>query len=427
LQRRLHRIDALAISLGGVIGVGVFLSTGKVLRGTGGFIGATAVWLVIGIVCLTGAMLYADLSCRIPEAGGPYAYVRVAFGRPAAFVYGWMNAGVAIPVRQATTFAAIGLVLSRWLPASPQLLAVLVLLTLAGLNLLGVRAGAIAQRVFTTGKLGTLAFVIVLAIVLGTTSAAEENFTISSLSFATAVSAAWYTYLGWQDVVLLAEELHEPRRDLPVVLVTTVAFTMLLYVGIHIAVYLGLAGGAEAYGDTPAIIIASRVLGTFGAALLSVLMLSSMLGGAAEGLMVRPRIAMALARDGLGPAVIAAVNRAGTPYGALLFHVTITLALVATNSFAKMLPLLGFSQGLLGVFETASYFVVRRKRPELPTSRFHPWGPLVFIIANAALCVIAGRDDLRKTGLALGLLVLISLLYAIVPPRAVPPALPDAS
>jgi amino acid transporter len=295
------------------------------------------------------------------------------------------------------------------------------------LNLLGVRAGAIAQRVFTTGKLGTLALVIVLAIVLGATSAAEENLTIASLSFATAVSAAWYTYLGWQDVVLLAEELHEPRRDLPVVLITTVAFTMLLYIGIHIAVYLGLAGGAEAYGDTPAIIIASRALGTFGAALLSVLMLSSMLGGAAEGLMVRPRIAMALARDGLGPAVIAAVNRAGTPYGALLFHVTITLALVATNSFTKMLPLLGFSQGLLGVFETASYFVVRRKRPELPTSRFHPWGPLVFIIANAALCVIAGRDDLRKTGLALGLLVLISLLYTIVPPRAAPPALPDAS
>jgi len=101
LQRRLHRIDALAIALGTVIGIGVFRNTGVVLSGAGGFTGATALWLVSGVLVLGGAVLYADLSGRVPEAGGPYAYVRVAFGGPAAFGYGWMNAGVAIPARQA--------------------------------------------------------------------------------------------------------------------------------------------------------------------------------------------------------------------------------------------------------------------------------------------------------------------------------------
>lgn len=430
LQRRLRRIDAFAVSLGGVIGVGVFFSTGPVLRGAGSFAGATAVWLVVGIVCLTGAILYADLSARVPEAGGPYAYIRVAFGRPAGFVYGWMNAGVAMPVRQATSYAAIGAVLAHWLPGSPQLLATLALLLLAGLNLLGVRAGAIAQRVFTTGKLGTLALVSVLAIVLGVTGSAEPTTTISPLPFAAAVSAAWYTYLGWQDVVLLAEELHEPRRNIPVVLVGTVAFTMLLYVAIHLVVYLGLGGGDAAYGATPAITIASRALGTFGAGLLSVLTLSSMLGGAAEALMVRPRIAMALARDGMGPSVIAAVNRAGTPYGALIFYTAITLTLVAINSFLNLLPMLGFSQGLLGVFETASYFAVRRRLPELPTSRVHPWAPLVFVLANATLCVLGGLADPRKAGIGLGLLVVFSLVATmarsrmVVTPLSMPRPLP---
>ena len=99
LKRRLRRVDALAIALSTVIGIGIFRNTGVVLRGTDGFIGATLLWIIGGVLVLGGAVLYADLSGRVPEAGGPYAYVRVAFGGRAAFAYGWMNAGVAIPAR----------------------------------------------------------------------------------------------------------------------------------------------------------------------------------------------------------------------------------------------------------------------------------------------------------------------------------------
>ncbi len=414
LQRRLGRIDALAIALGSVIGVGVFFNTGKVLSGTGGLVGATALWLIVGAVCLAGAVLYADLSARVPEAGGPYAYVRVAFGRPVGFVYGWMDAGISMPVRQASLVAIAGKLLSMWLPGGERLLAVGVLVVLAGINLLGVRAGAITQRVFTAGKLATIALVIGLAIVLAAIGAPTTTATISTVSLGLAVSACWYTYLGWQDVVLLAEELHEPRRDLPVVLIGTVAFTMVIYLVIHIAVYVGLGGGAEAYGELPARAIAGHVLGSFGLALLTVLTLASTLGGAAESMMVRPRIAMALARDGLAPAPIAAVNRAGTPHGALVFHSVLTLALVASGTYDELLPLLAFSQGLLGVFESASYFAVRRLRPALPTSRFHPWAPLAFIVTNVALCVLTGRDAPRSIAFAFGVLAVISAAYAVV-------------
>lgn len=413
LQRRLHRIDALAIALGGVIGVGVFRNTGLVLRGTGGLAGATLLWLVVGVVCLAGAILYADLSARVPEAGGPYAYVRVAFGRPVAFVYGWMNASVAMPVRQAGTVAFAGELLSSWLPGGARPLAVAVLVVLAAINLLGVRAGAVTQRVLTTGKLATIALVIGLAMVLAWTGAPATSATTSSVSLGLAVGACWYTYLGWQDVVLLAEELRQPRRDLPAVLLGTVALTMVLYLAVHVAVYVALGGSAEAYGELPARALAGHVLGGFGLTLLTILTLASTLGGSAESMMVRPRVAMALARDGMAPAPIAAVNHAGTPHGAILFHAALALALVATGSYTDLLPLLTFAQGFLGVFETASYFVVRRKRPELPTARFHPWAPLAFILANIALCWLAGTADLQKTVLALGMLALISAVYAI--------------
>jgi APA family basic amino acid/polyamine antiporter len=413
LQRRLNRTDALAIALGGVIGVGVFRNTGHVLSGTGGLVGATAMWIVVGVVCLAGAVLYADLSARVPEAGGPYAYVRVAFGRPVGFVYGWLNAGLSMPVRQASVVAFAGELLSAWLPGGARVLAISVLILLAGLNLLGVKAGAITQRVFTTGKLATLLLVVILAILLMRQGVPASTASVVPVSFAVALAACWYTYLGWQDVVLLAEELHQPRRDLPVVLIGTVAFTMVAYLVVHLAVYFGLGGGPEAYGALPARAIAGYVLGALGGSLLTVLTLASTLGGAAESMLVRPRVAMALARDGLAPAPIAAVNQAGTPHGALLFHTVLTLALVASGTYDELLPLLGFSQGFLGIFETASYFVVRRKKPELPTSRFHPWAPLLFIAVNIALCVFTGLDSPRSIGFSLAVLVGLVVVYTL--------------
>jgi len=414
LQRQLNRIDALAVSLGSVIGVGVFYNTGLVLSGTGGLVGATALWLIVGVVCLAGAILYADLSTRVPEAGGPYAYVRVAFGRPTAFVYGWMNAAVSMPVRQASTVAIAGQVLASWLHLNSRVIAIAVLALLAGLNLLGVKTGALTQRIFTTGKLATIALVIGLAIVLiatGTTT--TSTATVAPVSLMIAVGACWYTYLGWQDVVLLAEELREPRRDLPTVLLGTVGFTIVVYLAVHLAVYFGLGGGAEAYATFPAGDIAGRVLGGFGLSLLTVLALASTLGGSAESMMVRPRVAMALARDGMAPAAIAAINPAGTPYGAILFHSALSLVLVASNSYTELLPLMTFAQGFLGIFETASYFVVRRRRPELPTARFHPWAPLAFIVANIGLCGFAVMEDLRSTLIALGVIAAVSAIAAV--------------
>lgn len=433
LQRRLVRLDALAIALGSVIGVGVFRNTGLSLLGTGGIVGATLLWIGVGLVCATGAILYADLSSRVPEAGGPYAYVRVAFGRPAAFIYGWMNGGIAMPVRQASVVAVIGELLAGWLPFGQRPIAITVLLVLLGIHLLGIRVGAIAQRIFTSGKLATLTLVIGLSLVLlatGKNSPATDAAMPAALPFATAVAAVWYTYLGWQDVVLLAEELREPRRDLPFVLIGTVLLVLVLYTAVQLVVYLALDGGVAAYGQMPAISVGTAVLGAVGTSVFTALTLSSMTGGAAESMMVRPRIAMALGRDGLGPRQLAAIDKHGTPYGAMIFHSIVALILVSTGSFTELLPLLAFAQGFLGIFETASYFKVIKVRPELPRSRFHPWAPLIFIAANIALAYLSFRNSPERAGLALAVIAVLGVIGLLVlrgkAPPAEPPTVPAA-
>lgn len=420
LKRRLNRTDALAITLGAVIGVGVFRNTGLVLRGTGGFVGATILWFVIPLLCLCGASLYADLSGRVPEAGGQYAYVRTAFGGRSAFIYGWMYAGVALPARQASTVAVAGEVLSRWVPVSPRALAIALLLVLAVLHLGGVRAGAIAQRIFTTGKLATIVIVVGLSISLGW-HGASGDVSFEPVSFAAAVGAVWYTYLGWQDVVVLAEEVREPRRDLPFVLFGTVLLTMVLYMAIHVAVYLGLGGGPEAYGTLPALDVAKHAAGDTGETLLRALMLSSMIGVSAIGVLLRPRISMALARDGLGPSSLTRVSSVGTPYVALGLHTTIALVLVSTGSYVKLLELISFAMGVMGLFEIASYFVVRRKLPALPTSRIHPWGPLVFLLMAGALVVLGAKDHPMAVVTSFGIVGAIGIVYLLTRPKLIAP------
>jgi APA family basic amino acid/polyamine antiporter len=423
LKRRLNRTDALAITLGAVIGVGVFRNTGLVMRGAGGFVGATVLWLVIPLLCLCGASLYADLSGRVPEAGGQYAYVRTAFGGRPAFLYGWMYAGVALPARQAATVAVAGEVMARWIPVSPRALAIALLLVLAVVHLGGVRAGAIAQRIFTAGKLATIAIVVGLSISLGWRGASVD-VAFEPATFAAAVGAVWYTYLGWQDVVVLAEEVHNPRRDLPFVLFGTVLLTTVLYVAIHFSVYLGLAGSAEAYGTLPALDLAKHALGDRGETLLRALMLSSMIGVSAIGVFLRPRISMALARDGLGPKPLTRVSSFGTPYVALGFHTLIALVLVSTGSYVKLLELISFATGVMGLFEIASYFVVRHKRPELPTSRLHPWGPLVFLLMAGTLVVLGAKANPMGVVTSFAIVAGIGILYALTRPKLLAPQLP---
>lgn len=418
LKRRLNRTDALAIALGGVIGVGVFRTTGTVLVGAGGVWAASALWIVAGVVCMAGALLYGDLASRVPDAGGPYAYVREGFGRVPAFAYGWLNAGISIPARQASVMAVIGEVLAGFFPQiHARWFAIGILVALTILNLAGVHAGAVAQRIFTAGKIGTILLVIALAgwaIAKPPTALfADGSPAVGAATFAAAVAGVWYSYLGWQDLVLLAEEVHEPRRDLPWVLVVTVGLTIVLYSLLHLAVAFGL-GDSTAATVMPVKILAARTLGLSGVTLLSLLMLSSMVGGAAEGVMVRPRMAMALARDGLGPRFLTRVSENGTPWASLLSCSALVLALLLTGTFAELLPLMTFTQGILGLVECASYFVVRRKRPEIPTMRFHPWGPLLFVAANLALFVIEGLHDPWRAGISVGVLGVATLVYIVI-------------
>lgn len=387
-----------------MIGVGVFRATGLVLRGAGSLLGATLLWLIVIAVCIAGARVFADLAAQIPEAGGPYAYVRVGFGRRVAALYGGINAAVSVPVRQAAALSVAGELAARMLGVSSRAAALAIVVGLVALTLLGVRAAAIGQRIFTAGKLA----ILVAIVVIGVASDGEGPTTsavLAPVSIATALGAVWYCCLGWQDAVLLSEELEQPRRDLPAVMIGTVAIAGALYLAVQIAVVVGLAGSVAAGGDLPALALTEARLGPHAGGLVSAVLLAAIVGGAAETMFVRPRLAMAMARDGLAPAALARVSEVGTPWVAMLVHAAIVVVLIGTGSFAELLPLLVFVQGVLGTFECASWFAIRRRAP----GPLGPTAPRVFLAGNLVICGLALAGDPLRAGIAAAVLVALAV------------------
>ena len=373
-------------------------------------------WLVLGALSLVGAYVYADLATRVPEAGGPYAYVRVAFGRFAGFVDGWFAVIVGNPARQATGIALIGELLARMSGiAAPRALAVGTVVILAALNWVGVKAGARSQKIFTGVKLAALGGVVVLAFLPQAAPSPPPDATaaLPALPFLFALTGAWYAYLGWEDVALLAEELRSPKKDLLPVFVGSVSIVVAVYLLVNGAILYAADGGPLAGAELPALDIAHRVLGRRADQAMSGFMLVSMVGAAAEGIMVRPRFAFALARDGFAPKILTRVNAGGTPTGALALHSALVAALLLSGSFPWILSLFVFAQAVQSFFESASYFIIRRRIPAAQLTPLHPVLPALFVAANATLAVWVAWQEPRSILYALLALAVAMLAYRL--------------
>ena len=385
--------DGIGIGVGSVIGVGIFRTTGQVLRASGGRWGAVLVWLAFGLLSLVGATVFGRVALRIPEAGGPYAYVREAFGPRAAFVDGWFGATFAVPPRQAAQMLIVGEIFALEVGGSPRAWAFGWLITLFAFHLGGVRMGASLQRLVSTGKIALLLGGVLVALSnVGThapSASAAPAVALGPLPLGVGLAGAFYTYLGWQDVTQLAEELREPERSLRRVLWATVVIVTIAYVAW--AASSAFAGGDEpiARSDLP---LRDLALARFGPAALSVvswMMAACILGASAENMLVRPRLWFALARDGLAPRALGRVSPRGVPWTALTAQCALVAAFITlAGSFTTLLVVLSIAQALTSTLEALSVVALeRRGRTGLPV------GAIAFAAANVGLaCVLAAQN-----------------------------------
>jgi APA family basic amino acid/polyamine antiporter len=388
--------------VGGIIGSGIFLNPAIVAARVGTTSLTLLVWVLGGAVALIGAFVYAELGAWRPVAGGGYVYLRDAYGRLPAFLYAWtlllvIATGAIAAV--AVTFANYLVTLLGFGPGARVPTAVAAIVLLSAVNYYGVKPGALTQNVFTLLKLAALAFLIVAG--LGgsnsTVVAQEPPFTGNlTLALGAALVPVLFAFGGWQQTNFIAEELVDPKRNLPRALVAGVMIVVVVYLLANLAYLKTLGVAGLAHSSAPAAEAMEARLGPRGSTLIAAGIAASTFGFLNLVILVSPRVYRTMASDGLFfPSLARLHPRYRTPAGAILFQGAWAILLTLTGHYGDLLDYVVFGDWIFFGSTAATIFVFRaraRRGQESGEVRFRmpgfPIAPLVFILA--AVYVVVG-------------------------------------
>jgi len=435
LKRSLRLTDGLAMLVGMTVGAGIFRTPGIVAARLGSPGLTFVVWVLGAALAFLGALCFAELTTRQPNAAGKYAFVREAFGARAGFVVGWVEAlgtnGVAI--------AAIGVAggeflvrLAGWPPTLIAPLGAGLVALFTGINLVGVASGRWVQNVVTAAKLLALGGVVVIAFARGTGAGWHGALPTAPVGWGVWIAVALaaqpviWTYYGYPDLAKIAGEVVDPSRTLPRVLLGGLAATAVLYLALNAAFLQVLPLERIAASNLVAADVMESIVGARAAALVAGLALLVVLASLNGNVFVTPRVLFGLARDGLAPGAFARVNAGGTPWVAMLAIGAFAIALAATGTFELLLGLAIIQVLLIDSWAVVGLFRLRSRDGPAPFNvPGFPWVPRLFIAVYSTLLVGTARAQPTLVAVALAMLIVAYGLSwtAIGARRPLPPYL----
>jgi len=428
LPRTLGLRDLIWLTIGSVIGSGIFLVPGAVLRQVDGLIiPAMLVWLVGGLLSLLGALTYGELGAMKPDAGGLYVFIRDCFGRFPAFLFGWTLFFVISSGAVATLAVAFSAYLGELVPLTPvmgKLIAVLMITTVTAVNVRGTRASADLQNWTTLTKV--IGILLMSGVLLwlgrgfhGPGSALWPTQYKASLAsgFGLAMIGVLWAYEGWQFVTYSAGETINAQRNLPLGLATGAAALIGIYLIANVGYLAALGGEGVAGSDRLAATALSAVVSPAAAKLIAIIILISIFSAANGVMLTSPRVYYAMARDRLFFQRLAEVHpRFKTPAFAVIAGAVWSVILAVTGTFEQLLTYVVFVGWIFYALAAASIFVYRRRAPEaIRPYRVpgYPWTPLLFIIAAAALALNTIATQPVRAGVGLGIVLIGAPAYLI--------------
>jgi APA family basic amino acid/polyamine antiporter len=430
LPRVLGLFDAVLLVVGGIIGSGVFFKAKVLAEGDlhsfGPIIGA---WIAIGVHTLCGTLALAELAAMLPHAGGPYVYLREAYGKMVGFLWGWSEFWIIRTASLGALSCATVISLNEVLPAGAKLerggqqaVAIALILGLMFLNVVGTRWGASFQNATVIIKLLFLAAIIVLPVLVGRTNPANlgplwpESLTGGFWrALGVGMIAVLWPYNGWVNITPAAEEVRDPQRNLPLALGIGVAIVIVVYVLANVSYHLVLPMEKIAGSSSGVAADTFRaVFGETGARIAGLGVMCSTLGGTGSTMLTGPRIYFAMSRDGMLPASLGKVHpRFRTPANAILLQAAWAVVLIAAafawksgpgdrliDAFDVLTDFVIFGALLFYALVVAAVLVLRRKRPDLPRP-YRTWGypatPLVYLAGSSAVMISMLYDKLVQT------------------------------
>ena len=430
--------------VGTIIGSGIFLVPQEMMRATGSSSLVYLAWIAGGLLSLFGAMTYAELSTLLPYAGGEYVYIRGAYGDLLAFLYMWTWFAVAKPASIASSTTGLARTLAifpamHWLDTpvfhSPiawsQIFAIGVTWLITGLNYLGIRKAGNFQLIFTWLK-GVLILVIA-GFCFSSAFGHWNNFATvfpgahgGFGGFMIALIAALWAYDGWNDLTMVAGEVRNPQRSLPIALLAGLGIVGVLYMATNAAIQYILPAAQIAASPRPAVAALQVITGPWGAALVSVAMAVSIVVSLNGTVMSGARVPYAAARDGLFFRRMADVHpRFASPSTSLIVQASLTtLLLLAVGRFQQLFELAIFAEWLFYMITATTIFCYRRREGDKPV--YHVWGypvvPVLFVGAAAILLVYSYAENLNSSLIGTVLILIGIPLYLLFRPRRKPVA-----
>ncbi|MFN8572135.1 MAG: amino acid permease [Gemmatimonadaceae bacterium] len=432
LQRRFGASAAIAMIVAEVMGAGIFLTPAGMARTLGHPGWVVSVWAVMGLLSAAGALCYAELGSRFPEAGGGYVFLREAFGERTAFVHGWM----ALLVMDPGLTAALGVGLAQYMlvlfgiPSSfVPFVAIGSIIVLALVPILGLESSARVLRWTAIAKLGTIVALIAMAVLRSGSSESSSAIGVPAPTFAVlggALMGAFFAFGGWWDLGKMSEEIVEPRRTLPIALVGGIAVVTTAYAGLSVVFLRAIQGHGLASDEAFVVALGDALFGQSAARWLAAAVVVAVAGSLAAVLLGAPRVYLAMARSGVFPASLVRFDaKRQSTVRATMVQVALACVLVSIGTFDQILGyFIPAAIFFLGLSAAAILFL---PRPSAESGVFRaPWHPLPIVVFLLLVIVMltlfaVGRPLQTFIGAAVVALGIPVSWVVVRRPRGAPP------
>ncbi|MGE8343539.1 MAG: APC family permease [Flavobacterium sp.] len=429
-KRELGLLDGTMLVVGSMIGSGIFIVSADIARQVGSAGWLTLIWLLSGFITVVAAVSYGELSAMFPKAGGQYVYLKEAYNKLIAFLYGWSF----FAVIQTGTIAAVGVAFSKFAaylyePLSDenilyelgafklnaaQLVSILTIIILTFINSRGVKNGKILQTVLTIIKILSLLGLVIFGLTLAAKASVwDANWAdgwstrtfdkergswlpISGTALISGISAAMVGSLfssdAWNGVTFIAGEIKNPKRNVGLSLFLGTFIVTSLYVVTNL-MYLAVIPFDEiatAKFDRVAVVASDYIFGNIGALIIAIMIMISTFACNNGLIMAGARVYYTMAKDGLFFKKAAVLNSSSVPAWALWAQCVWASALCLTGKYGDLLDFVIIIVLIFYILTIYGIFILRKKMPDVerPYKAFgYPFLPMVYIIVASAICV----------------------------------------
>jgi len=464
LKHSLGLLDGTMIVAGSMIGSGIFIVSADIIRNVGSAGWLIVVWALTGFMTLTAALSYGELSAMYPKAGGQYVYLKEAYNKLIAFLYGWSF----FAVIQTGTIAAVGVAFSKFtaylIPAfsednilypfnyvanpkdthyhftisAAQVVSILLIILLTFINTRGVKSGKIIQNFFTSTKLLSLFGLIIFGFIMLKPEVWHANWTnawhlqelhadgtfsqytvgLALGAIAAAMVGSIFSSDAWNNVTFIAGEMRNPKRDVALSLFFGTLIVTVIYILMNL-VYtsvLPLHDIATAPNKRVAVAASHVIFGDVGTKIIAIMIMVSTFGCNNGLILSGARVYYTMAKDGLFFKKTGTLNKFGVPQFALWIQCLVAGILCLSGAYGDLLDMISFVVVLFYVLTIWGIFRLRTKRPnaDRPYKAFaYPVLPAIYIIMGIAFCILLLIYTRNFTLIGLGIVLIGIPIYYI--------------